>query len=148
MLKANQHLTGGGTLCCGSDCPHCLATVDGVSYIRTCQVLARPGMVMERHHLSGKTPPVPIDDRLREEIHARNLFCDVVVIRMGESGDAATKASREAGKEVITLDTKDGQEAVAIYAGPRVIARTDEGMLHRHVRKEVLWPLARLKSCR
>ena len=138
MLKADQHPTGGGTLCCGGDCPFCLATVDGVSYIRTCQVPAKPGMVVERHHMGGEYPPMPVDDRLREEIHPRNIFCDVCVIGMGESGTEAAEVAAAAGKDVITLDTGDGQEAVAIYAGPIVIARTDDGMLHIHVKEEII----------
>lgn len=138
MLKADQHPTGGGTLCCGGDCPFCLATVDGVSYIRTCQVPAKPGMVVERHHLDGEYPPMPVDDRLREEVHPRNLFCDVCVIGMGESGSEAAELAEAAGKDVLTLDTGDGQEAVAIYAGPMVIARTDDGMLQIHVKEEII----------
>ena len=31
MLRADLHPTGGGCLCLGGDCPHCLATVDGVA---------------------------------------------------------------------------------------------------------------------
>lgn len=138
MLKTDQHPTGGGTLCCGGDCPFCLATVDGVSYIRTCQVPAKPGMVVERHHTGGAYPPMPEDDRLREEIHPRNIFCDVCVIGMGESGSQAAELAEAEGKDVITLDTFDGQEAVAIYAGPIVIARTDDGMLHIHVKEEII----------
>ncbi|MEZ4659039.1 MAG: 2Fe-2S iron-sulfur cluster-binding protein [Caldilineaceae bacterium] len=45
----------GGCLCLAGDCPHCLATVDGVSYVRTCQTAARPGMVVQRHH-TGRLP--------------------------------------------------------------------------------------------
>ena len=138
MLKAKQHPTGGGTLCCGGDCPNCLATVDSVSYVRTCQVPAKAGMVVERHHYAGEDPPLPVDDRLRAEVHPRNLFCDVVVIGQGESGRAAAAAARNAGKEVVTLDTADGQDAVGIYSGPLVIARTDKGMLHIHVNEEVV----------
>lgn len=138
MLKADQHPTGGGTLCCGGDCPFCLATVDGISYIRTCQVPAKPGMVVERDHIGGEYPPMPVDDRLREEIHPRNIFCDVCVIGMGESGSEAAQQAADAGKDVMTVDVSDGQEAVAIYSGPLVIARTDDGMLHIHVKEEII----------
>ena len=138
MLKADKHPTGGGTLCCGGDCSHCLATVDGVAYIRSCQVRAKPGMVVERQHCDGAYPPVPVDDRLRQEVHARNLFCDVVVIGQGESGRKAAADAEAAGKSIITLDTKSGQEAVGIYAGPLVVARTDDGMLHIHVKQEIV----------
>ena len=33
MLRAGLHPTGGGCLCLGGDCPHCLATVDGIAYV-------------------------------------------------------------------------------------------------------------------
>ena len=138
MLKAGRHPTGGGTLCCGGDCPHCLATVDGISYIRTCQIAAKPGMVVERQHYGGTYPPLPVDDRLRQEVHPRNLFCDVVVIGMGTAGQAAAAEATAAGKETITLDTTHGQDVVGIYAGPLVIARTDTGMLHIHVKEEII----------
>ena len=138
MLKADQHPTGGGALCCGGDCPHCLATIDGVSYMRTCQVKARPGLVVERHHLNQSDPPLPTEGQQLPEVQAQNLFCDVVVIGQGESGIAAAKTATESGKSVITLDAAAGQEAVGIYAGPLVVARTDEGMLQIHVKDEVI----------
>ena len=58
LLRADRHPTGGGCLCLAGDCPHCLATVDGVSYVRTCQVTARPGLIIERHHIDDY-PPLP-----------------------------------------------------------------------------------------
>ncbi|MEM7802815.1 MAG: 2Fe-2S iron-sulfur cluster-binding protein, partial [Chloroflexota bacterium] len=138
MLKSGQHPTGGGALCCGGDCSHCLATVDGVSYIRTCQVKPRAGMVIKRDHQGGVYPPLPKEGRLREEVDSRNLHCDVCVIGQGESGQAAAEEARTAGKKVITLDSRNGEDAVAIYAGPKVIARTDAGMLYIHVKDEIV----------
>ena len=43
----------GGTLCLAGDCGNCLATVDGVAYVRTCQVAARPGLAVVRHPVDG-----------------------------------------------------------------------------------------------
>ncbi|MEM7332231.1 MAG: 2Fe-2S iron-sulfur cluster-binding protein [Chloroflexota bacterium] len=137
LLKADEHPTGGGCLCMGGDCFHCLATVDGVSYVRTCQVPAKPGMVIDRHPQDGY-PQLPLDDTTTVEIHAHNKFCDVVVIGTGESGTAEIVKARSAGKSVISLDTKDGQEAVGIYDGPLVIARTAEGMWHINVKDEIV----------
>ncbi len=137
MLRADVHPTGGGCLCCGGDCPHCLATVDGVSYVRTCQVAAKPGQVVERDHQSGY-PPLPLNDPPGPETAVRNLHCDVVVIGMGESGQLAAAEALDAGKQVITLDTNDGEEAVGVYAGPLVVARTNDDQLHIHVREEVV----------
>lgn len=138
LLKAGKHPTGGGALCCGGDCPHCLATLDGISYVRTCQIRARPGMVVERHHFKGGYPPVPVDDRLRQAIEARNLFCDVVVIGQGAAGRSEAARARASGKSIITLDAGHGQEVVGIYAGPLVIARTEQEMLHVHVGEEIV----------
>ena len=45
QLRAGQ--VPAGPLCCGGDCPNCLATIDGVAYVRACQTSARPGMVVE-----------------------------------------------------------------------------------------------------
>lgn len=142
LLRADRHPTDGGCLCLAGDCPHCLATVDGVSYVRTCQVAARPGLIIERHHLDDY-PPLPLATRPnRPEITARNLYCDVVVIGMGEAGQAAATAAQSAGQQVITLDAREpfgrGQEVIGIYPGPLVVARTDSGMLHIHPRTEII----------
>ena len=138
LLRADRHPTGGGCLCLAGDCPHCLATVDGVSYVRTCQVKAQPGMIIERHH-SDDYPPLPLATRPnRPEITARNLHCDVVVIGMGAAGQAAATAAQQSGQHVITLDAKVGQDVIGIYPGPLVVARTDAGMLHIHPRNEII----------
>lgn len=42
MMRSEMHPTGGGCLCLGGDCKHCVATVNGVSYVRTCQMKATP----------------------------------------------------------------------------------------------------------
>ena len=41
-------------------------------------------------------------------------------------------------EKVITLDANAGQEVIGIYAGPLVVARTAEGMLHIHVHEEII----------
>ncbi|VAW34024.1 hypothetical protein MNBD_CHLOROFLEXI01-2781, partial [hydrothermal vent metagenome] len=120
MLRADLHPTGGGTLCLGGDCANCLATVDGVSYVRTCQVATKPGMVVQRHH-QQKYPPLPKESRAMPPVIAQNLFCDVVVVGAGESGQTATVAARAAGKKVIMLDAAGGEEAIGIYSGPLVV---------------------------
>lgn len=139
LLEAGEHPTGGGCLCFGGDCPHCLATVDGVSYVRTCQTRARPGMVVKRHPAKG-APPLPAIDSVGIESSVRYLFCDVCVILFGPdpAGEAAAREARAAGKTVICLDSEQGQEAVAIYAGPLVIARTEEEMLHLKVKEQII----------
>ncbi len=142
MLRAEQHPTGGGCLCLAGDCPHCLATVDGVAYVRTCQVAARPGMLVARDHAAGGYPPLPLDVQPGPAVTARNLHCDVVVIGLGAAGQAATTAAQAAGQQVITLDAQPspagGQEVIGIYPGPLVVARTATGMLHVHPRTEII----------
>ncbi len=137
MLRNNIHPTGGGCLCTGGDCPHCLATVDGVSYVRTCQVHASPGMIVARDHTAGY-PPLPEGNVYPEEVASRNLHCDVAVIGQGESGQAAATTAMAAGKKVITLDVDQGQEAIGIYNGPLVVARANGEMWYIHVKEEVI----------
>ncbi|MEE2994959.1 MAG: glycine cleavage T C-terminal barrel domain-containing protein [Gemmatimonadota bacterium] len=142
MLRRQLHPTGGGCLCLGGDCPHCLATVDGVSYVRTCQVSAYPGMVIEREHLDGRLPPLLRDGNddvsQHDEVAVCNLHCDIVVIGAGASGSAAAIEARRAGKHVLALDAHEGQEAIGIYTGPLVVARTRTGMMHIHPREEII----------
>ncbi|MGB1253928.1 MAG: 2Fe-2S iron-sulfur cluster-binding protein [Candidatus Promineifilaceae bacterium] len=138
MLRSGEHPMGGGCLCLGGDCMHCLATVDGVSYVRTCQTKAKPGQVVETHHYGNAYPPLPEEDRLGAEVHAHNLHCDVVVIGAGESGQAEAAQAEANGKSVITLDAGQGQEALGVYAGPLVVARSAEKMLHIHVKEQVI----------
>ena len=137
MLRAGEHPTGGGCLCLGGDCPHCVATVDGVSYVRTCQVKARAGMVVERHPESGE-PPLPVADKIGVEMPAFNKHTHTVIIGNGESGQAAQAEIAAEGKATLILDAKDGQEVVGIYSGPLVVARTAEGMWHVHCEEVVV----------
>ena len=136
ILRAGQTPTAGGCLCLGGDCPHCLATVDGVAYVRTCQVKAKPGMVIDRHPAQGD-PPLP-PNVIGPRTYARNLHCDVIVIGQGESGHAAANEARQAGKQVITLEATAGQEVIGIYDGLLVVARTSAGMWHVHAHDEVI----------
>jgi glycine cleavage system aminomethyltransferase T len=135
LLRNGLHPTGGGCLCLAGDCPHCLATVDGVSYVRTCQVTAHSGMVVDGHP-RREHPPLPVEDRSTQPAVARHLFCDVVVIGSGDAGQA--EAAAHEGRRVITLDAAAGQEVVGIYPGPLVVARTATGMLHVHPRDEII----------
>ncbi|WP_420644629.1 glycine cleavage T C-terminal barrel domain-containing protein [Candidatus Leptofilum sp.] len=137
MLRAGVQPTGGGCLCLGGDCNNCLATVDGVSYVRTCQTAAKPGVVVQRHHLQ-KYPPLPEEDRAMPTVPARNLFCDVAVIGGGESGQTAVAAAEAAGKRVIVLEAANGQEAIGIYDGPLVVAHTETETLRVHAHDEII----------
>jgi glycine cleavage system aminomethyltransferase T len=136
ILRAGETPGSGGTLCLAGECGNCLVEVDVVAYLRSCQVRARPGLAVRRHP-PVEMPPLPVvaDPDLTapaagREVTVRRIETDVVVIGGGESGTAAAAAGREAGKEVLVLDAGAGDEVVAVYAGPTVIARTPTGMLH------------------
>ena len=137
LLRAGLHPTGGGCLCAAGDCPHCVATVDGVAYARTCQTTARPGMVVARENARGY-PALPTTQQSGPAVPARNEHCDVVVIGQGESGQAAAREAAGAGKRVVTLDAEAGQEVIGIYPGPLVVARADGETLHVHPHEEII----------
>ncbi|MBA3852096.1 MAG: (2Fe-2S)-binding protein [Chloroflexi bacterium] len=136
VLRAGEHPHHGGTLCLAGDCGNCVAQVDGVAWVRTCQTPCRPGLVMQRHPVSG-APPLPsavesevTSSRPARRIPVQRSEAEVVVIGAGESGTAAAADAQREGKRVTILDARDGLEVVAIYAGPTVIVRTPTGMLH------------------
>ncbi len=58
ILRAGEVPGRGGTLCLAGDCGNCLAQVEGIAYVRTCQTAARPGLVVTRHPPDG-LPPLP-----------------------------------------------------------------------------------------
>lgn len=136
ILRAGEQPAQGGTLCLAGDCPNCLATVDGIAYVRTCQVACRPGLGVERHP-PVEMPPLPVVRASNvaatppaAEIHVERRDVEVAVIGGGSSGLAAAEAARSDGRDVLVLDAADGNEVVAIYAGPTIVARTRTGMLH------------------
>jgi glycine cleavage system aminomethyltransferase T len=135
MLRAHKHPTGGGCLCLAGDCSHCLATVDGVSYVRTCQVRAKAGMVVQRHHQKGH-PPLPKQEKSGPEVGVEHLHCDIVVIGLGEAGQAEVK--KHQSKSVLGLDAKNGQEVIGIYPGPLVVARAEQGMMQIYPKEIVV----------
>jgi glycine cleavage system aminomethyltransferase T len=131
IVRAGEVPGRGGALCLAGDCGNCLATVDGVAYVRTCQVSARPGTVVERHPAEGK-PPLPtvdLGDLARvpggEEIAVRRAHAAVAVVG-GRSAGRASAADRDA----TILDAADGIDVVGIYPGPAIVAREHAGMLH------------------
>ena len=136
MLRVGELPTAGGCLCFGGDCPHCVATVEGVSYVRTCQTPAEEGIVVSRHPVEGD-PPLPpgVDSHAAS---ATNRHVDVVVVGAGESGRAAAAEASAAGRRVAVLDAAAGEEVIGIYAGPMVVARTPRGMLNVHCRSVVV----------
>lgn len=141
LVRAGLHPTGGGCLCAGGDCPHCLVTVDGVAYTRSCQVPAREGTVVRREHLGGEEPALLSDEPTSAGSAApvRHVHCDTVIIGQGESGREAAREARDAGLNVVTLDARDGQHVTGVYPGPLVVASDQAGrVLHVHPRREIV----------
>ena len=131
LLRAGIHPSGGGCICLGGDCPHCLVRVDGVAYVRSCQTMAAAGMAVESQ---AGDPPLP-ESTDRAPIGARTVFADVVVVGQGESGRTA---AAEASGEVISFDAGRGEEVIGVYAGPMLVVRTSEGMIHARCRRVVV----------
>ena len=142
MLRVGKHPTGGGCLCLEGDCNRCLATVDGVSYVRTCQRRAQPGLVVERDHRQSTAPPLPLDLPQRPAIETLHRFCDTVIIGGGSSGNEAADAARARQEDVVLLDAKRGEEVIGIYPGPLVVARVQQGLdcstLQIHPRRRIV----------
>jgi glycine cleavage system aminomethyltransferase T len=139
LLRDDQHPCSGGCLCLAGDCPSCVATVDGVSYVRTCQVKAKPGLMVERHPADG-LPPLPPPEDDGPPTPTRHLFCDVAVVFLGPcpEGQSALQAAREQGRSVQVIDSAQGQEVVGVYAGPLLLARSDEEILYVNVSEELI----------
>ncbi len=136
VIRAGEHPGHGGTICLAGDCGNCVAEVDGVAYVRTCQTPARPGLVVHRHPAVG-APPLRASSQVdvtspppARRIPVERFEADLVVIGAGDSGTAAVADAQQTGRSVTLLDAHDGMEVVAIYAGPTVIARTRTGMTH------------------
>jgi len=139
MLRAGFHPSRGGCLCLAGDCPHCLATVNGIAYRRTCQVAADATIVV-RSHPEDRKPSADQEATARTLATGacRHRHCDVVVIGQGSAGREAAQAALSAGHEVITFDSAAGEDVVGIYPGPVVVARTDDGMVQARPRLEVV----------
>ena len=93
LLRRGEFPTGGGCLCAAGDCPHCLATIDGVAYTRTCQTPFREGMRIEAHPRGAQLPPLESRGD-RAPVSARTIYCNVVVIGQGPAGRAAADEAR------------------------------------------------------
>lgn len=138
ILRAGEQPAAGGTLCLAGDCGNCLAQVDGVAYMRTCQVPARPGLPVIRHP-AVEMPPLPVAASpdltappVGREVTVPRAETDVAIIGGSASGVAARAAAERAGRAVLLMDAAAGDEVVAIYAGPVIVVRTPTGMLHVH----------------
>ena len=136
IVRAGGHPAHGGCLCFGGDCGNCVAVVDGTAYVRTCQTPARPAMLVVRHPTVGA--PSMLSAHTDSEVAVTREHRDVVVVGRGTSGSAAAKEAASGGREVVVLDAGDGNEVVAVYAGPLVIVRTPTGVRHVHAHEVVI----------
>ncbi len=136
-LRNDQAPAWGGALCLSGDCGNCVATVNGTSWIRTCQTAAVPGMVVTRHP-NGGAPSMMGGPSTASAIAIDYQHLDAVVVGGGTSGSAAADELRAAGRAVTVFDAADGFEVVAIYAGPMVVVRTKHGMVHAHAHEVVI----------
>ena len=140
ILRTGEEPGHGGCLCLAGDCGNCLAEVDGVAYVRTCQVRARSGTVVRRHPPDGK-PVLPTVDGwdvtrtpIGGETPVRRVTAGAVVVG---SADVAASAGHRAGGSLV-LDAAGGMEVVGIYPGPSVVAREIGGMLHVHAEEVIV----------
>jgi len=137
ILRADEHPRFGGTLCLAGDCGNCVAEVDGIAYMRTCQTLAAPDLDVRRHPATG-APAWHEANAVAREVEVHREEVDLVVIGAGRSGTAAAAEAKRAGRQVTQLDGNQGTEVVAIYAGPTLIARTADAMVHIRAREVVV----------
>ncbi len=136
LLRCGEHPARGGTLCLAGDCGNCVAVVDGTAWVRTCQTPARPGTVVHRHPLGSH--PTTTSRPSGTRVHVRHSHAAVAVIGAGRSGAAAATAARTEGRDAVVLDAGLGDEVVAVYPGPLVIARTAGAMRHIHADRVVV----------
>ncbi|MFL5779215.1 MAG: 2Fe-2S iron-sulfur cluster-binding protein [Chloroflexota bacterium] len=112
LIRAGDWPGRGGTLCLAGDCGNCLGIVDGVAYVRTCQVPARAGLVVEHHPVDG-LPPLPAGATApSRDVRVRHEWVDVATI----------------GEPSLEF------EPIAVYPGPAVVGRDAEGIRIVHAK--------------
>ncbi len=143
ILAAGEHPASGGPLCLAGDCGNCVATIDGVSWVRTCQTVAAPGMVVTRHPNPG-APSLYLEATVAD-VAIEHRHHDVVIVGAGTSGRAAFAEHRQRTNDVVMFDALvsegDGVECgevVALYAGPMLVVRAPNAMMHVHAHQVVL----------
>jgi glycine cleavage system aminomethyltransferase T len=136
-IRNGQAPAFGGPLCLSGDCGNCVATINGTSWVRTCQTAALPGTIVTRHP-GGAAPPMTEVPTTSAPIGIEYQHLDAVVVGAGRSGTTAADELRAAGRSVTVFDAHDGFDVVGIYPGPMLAVRTAVGMLHAHAHEVVL----------
>ncbi len=129
-LRAGEHPARGGTLCLAGDCGNCVAIVDGVPWVRTCQTPARPGITVRRH--PNGSHPSPGGPEHHTAVTVRHRTADHVVVGAGDSGLQAAMAQRDAGHDVVVFDAANGDEVVGVFDGPSLVVRRPDAVEHWH----------------
>ncbi len=142
VLRAGEHPRHGGTLCLTGDCGSCVAEVDGVAYVRTCQTPARAGMVRPTSPRRRRTA------RGRTTFHAPRSPTSSTTTRTSSSSAPAPAARlprpkpTAAGRDVVVLDAATGDEVIVLETGPALIVRRSRGtsveLVHLHAHEVVL----------
>ena len=139
ILRGGEVPGRGGTLCLAGDCGNCLAQVDGIAYVRTCQTAARPGLRVARHP-AGAMPALPVvaaTDLTATPLPARRPSSTTSrstsrSSAAGRAGEPRPRTPSVPGARSVSWMPASGEEVVAIYAGPMIVVRTPGGMLHVH----------------
>ena len=109
ILRAGEVPGRGGTLCLAGDCGNCLAEVDGIAYVRTCQTAGAAGdWRVVRHPAGGdaaaprrRPPRTSTATPLASRIELRRLEVDVAVIGGGvERAGGGRRGANVPGKSV------------------------------------------------
>ena len=122
-LRAGEHPGHGGTLCLAGDCGSCVAEVDGVAWVRTCQTPARPGTVVRRHP-DGGPPPALGDGRTRRR--ARRACTSRPTLVVVGAGQPAGRGGVGRGRGPGAWSSSTPPAATrssSSTTGPRVIVR-------------------------
>ena len=136
-VRAGRHPGHGGPLCLAGDCGNCVAEVDGVAWVRTCQVSARADSVVRRHPAAG--PPPALVDGDPPPARPVHEHAEVVIVGAGNGG---LDAARERPGALV-LDAGAGQEVVTIDNGPTLVVRRVGGdggveLVHLHADEVIL----------
>ncbi len=112
VMRSGEHPHHGGTICLAGDCGNCVAQVDGVAWVRTCQTPCRPGLVMQRHPAVG-APPLPVaalldvaDPPPPRHVPVQRSEFDVIVIGGGAVGENAADYAVRAGLSAAIVEAE------------------------------------------
>ena len=91
-------------------------------------------------HPRDQDPPLPEEPFVTRDTPVRYLFCEVAIIQYGPdpAGAQEFEAAKQQGRKAMVFDSAEGQDVVAIYAGPLLVVRCPEEVLHVRVSEEIV----------